>query len=499
MNKASMDSVPNSNEERGQRKREFFIIIAVIAIVAMLTFVENRVIHFGSDLPISNTILMFILININLLLLILLIFLVLRNVVKLLYDRKRKVMGAKLRTKLVVAFIALTLLPTIVLFFFSINFITNSIKFWFNVPVEQALENALGVGRNIYTLAEEKNQKALSSYIQVAQRAFNIDGVEVYSPNSRRITFALMPKLENKPLKSVSATAFQQKMLPNKVRTISINIPEGQLVRTIGTVPFGVDHSEAKVYLVLNYLIPADLSEKLFSISRGYEEYQQIKFLKGPIQVTYYITLSIVALLVVFCAVWFGFYLAKSITIPIMALADGTKKVAEGDLDFSIADVADDEIGSLVASFNMMTKDLRNNREQLELSARMLRERNIEIEARRQYIEIVLRNISTGVVTLDADNRVTTINKSAEKMLQLQANEVLNRGYQGLLWGQYLERAQNVIDTLANSQEKMMELPLKLTINNRPKHFLVSLNALTDDTGKHVGIVMVFDDLTEPK
>ncbi len=518
MNKASMDSVPSSNEERGQRKRDFFIIIAVIAIVAMLTFVENRVIHFGSDLPISNTILMFILININLLLLILLIFLVLRNVVKLLYDRKRKVMGAKLRTKLVVAFIALTLLPTIVLFFFSINFITNSIKFWFNVPVEQALENALGVGRNIYTLAEEKNrffldriayqiktkklyeeknQKALSSYIQVAQRAFNIDGVEVYSPNSRRITFALMPKLENKPLKSVSATAFQQKMPPNKVRTISINIPEGQLVRTIGTVPFGVDHSEAKAYLVLNNLIPADLSEKLFSISRGYEEYQQIKFLKGPIQVTYYITLSIVALLVVFCAVWFGFYLAKSITIPIMALADGTKKVAEGDLDFSIADVADDEIGSLVASFNMMTKDLRNNREQLELSARMLRERNIEIEARRQYIEIVLRNISTGVVTLDADNTVTTINKSAEKMLQLQANRVLNSRYQSLLWGQYLKRAQNVIDTLASSQEKMMELPLKLTINGRTKRFLVSLNALTDDTGKHVGIVMVFDDLTE--
>src|SRR5210317_1388312 len=102
MKKAEMDSSPDSNGERGQRKREFFIIIAVIAIVAILTFVENRVIHFGSDLPISNTILMFILININLLLLILLIFLVLKNVVKLLYDRKRKVMGAKLRTRLVI-------------------------------------------------------------------------------------------------------------------------------------------------------------------------------------------------------------------------------------------------------------------------------------------------------------------------------------------------------------------------------------------------------------
>ena len=120
-----MNSANLTNEERRRRKREVVIIIAIIVIVAVLTFAENRVIHFGADFPISNTILMFILININLLLLILLIFLVLRNLVKLLYDRKRKVMGAKLRTKLVVAFIALTFLPTVVLFFFSINFIAN--------------------------------------------------------------------------------------------------------------------------------------------------------------------------------------------------------------------------------------------------------------------------------------------------------------------------------------------------------------------------------------
>jgi len=513
-----MDSAFISHEERRRRKREIVIIIAIIVIVAVLTFAENRVIHFGADFPISNTILMFILININLLLLILLIFLVLRNLVKLLYDRKRKVMGAKLRTKLVVAFIALTLLPTIVLFFFSINFITTSIEFWFNVPVEQALENSLKVGRNMYTFAEEnnrffleriayqiktkklyeeKNRKALSKYIQVVQRAFNLDGVEVYSLNSKRMTFALTPNLEGKPFKTVSAADFQQKMPPNKVRSISESTGKGQLLRTIGTVPFGVEHPDAKAYLVLSDLIPRDLSERMFSISRGYEEYQQIKLLKRPIQITYYITLSIVALLVLFCAVWFGFYLAKSITIPIMALADGTKKVAEGDLSFTIGAVADDEIGSLVTSFNRMTNDLRNNREQLELSARMLRDRNIEIEARRQHIEIVLKNVSTGVVTIDADGMVTTINKSAEKMLNLQADRILNTSYQNLLWGQHLTLAQKVVDSLASSQETAVEMPLKLTIDGRPRSFLISLNSLTDDMGKHMGIVMVFDDLTE--
>jgi len=518
MNKNNMDSASLTNEERRRRKREIVIIIAIIVIVAVLTFAENRVIHFGADFPISNTILMFILININLLLLILLIFLVLRNLVKLLYDRKRKVMGAKLRTKLVVAFIALTFLPTIVLFFFSINFITTSIEFWFNVPVEQALENSLRVGRNIYTFAEENNRffleriayqvkaknlyetnnkKALAKYIQIVQREFNIDAVEVYSANSKRLIFALAPELEGKPFKTVSAADFQQKMQTNQVRSISENYRKDQLLRTIGTVPFGVEHAEAKAYLVLSDLIPRDLSEKMLSISRGYEEYQQIKLLKRPIQITYYITLSIVALLVLFCAVWFGFYLAKSITIPIMALADGTKKVAEGDLSFSIGAVADDEIGSLVSSFNTMTRDLRNNREQLELSARMLHERNIEIEARRQHIEIVLRNVSTGVVTIDADGVVTTLNKSAEKMLNLQAEKILNTSYQNLLWGQHLDLAEEVVGSLASAQEKAVEMPLKLTIEGRPRSFLISLYALTDDTGKHMGIVMVFDDLTE--
>ncbi len=436
-----------SIDDQKRRKREIIIIGVILTLVALLTFAENRIIHFGADFPISNTILMFILININMLLLLLLIFLVLRNLVKLLYDRKRKVMGARLRTKLVVAFIALTLLPAIVLFFFSINFITSSIEFWFNVPVEQALENSLKVGRNIYTITEDNNRffldrvayqiktkklyepakhKALSHYVQVVQNAFNIDGVEVYGTNSKRMTYALIPDLENKPFSVVSANDLQQEMNANNVRTISEIIDRGQLIRTIGTVPFGVKHTEAKAFIVMNVIIPSDLSEKMESISRGFEEYQQIKLLKKPIQITYYITLSIVGLLVVFCAVWFGFYLAKSITIPIMALAEGTKKVAEGDLSFTIGAVADDEIGSLVNSFNKMTKDLRGNREQLELSARMLRERNIEIEARRQYMEIVLKSVSAGVITLDAGGYITTINTSAEKMLLLKSKDVLH-------------------------------------------------------------------------
>jgi two-component system nitrogen regulation sensor histidine kinase NtrY len=204
-----------------------------------------------------------------------------------------------------------------------------------------------------------------------------------------------------------------------------------------------------------------------------------------------------VALLVVFCSVWFGFYLAKTITIPIKVLAEGIRRVKEGDLSVNIAMVADDEIGSLVDSFNKMTKDLRIGRDQLELSARLLREQNVEIEKRRQYMEIVLKNVSAGVITLDAGGFISTINKSAEKMLNLKPENMLQKSYKTLLSGQLLELAEEVINNLKTSQHDAAELPLKLTIDGRPMSFIMHINALKDDSGKHMGMVMVFDDLTE--
>ena len=214
-----------------------------------------------------------------------------------------------------------------------------------------------------------------------------------------------------------------------KVRTLTETVGNGELLRTVGTVPFGAAPQEAVAHVVLGLFIPPDLSENMESISRGFDEYQQIKLLKKPIQITYYITLSIVALLVIFCAVWFGFYLAKTITIPIMELADGTRRIAEGDLTVTIdSAAADDEIGSLVLAFNKMTRDLRSSRQQLEFSANKLSEQNQEIEARRQYMEIVLKNVSAGVITLDADGMVTTFNTSAERMLNIDAGQAVCHG-----------------------------------------------------------------------
>ena len=507
-----------SEQEARRRKREWIIMLILVVVVGLLTYVETKVVRFGAGLPISNTVVMFILININTLVLLLLIFLVFRNVVKLLYDRKRKVMGAKLRTKLVVAFAGLSLIPTILLFFFSIQFITSSVEFWFNVPVEHSLQRSLDVGKYVYKhvtennrfyleriayqiarrdLLNEENKKALTRYIQVAQRAFNIHAIEVYSTHSERLAVALDADLEGTPFSPVSANAIQKEFHKANSTTLTGRLSLGEIIRTLGCIPFNAGPDEAIGVVAVTTVIPAGPSENLAAISRGFDQYQQMKMMRRPIQVSHLITLSIVALLIIFCSTWFGFYLAKTLTTPIQELAEATRLVAEGELNFTIDRGTDDEMGMLVNAFNKMTRDLRAGKQQLELSTRELRERNLEIEQRRLYMETVLKNVSTGVISINAVGFISTINKSAEKMLGLKAEQVLNRSYKKVLSSEYLGLARDILEDLENSPGNSVEKPVKITIDEVTRAFMVHVTALRDDKGRYMGMVVVFDDLTE--
>jgi two-component system nitrogen regulation sensor histidine kinase NtrY len=511
-------SKPIDRNEKRRRHRELIIIAFIVIVVALLTWFEFRIFNFGSEFPISNTLLMFSLMNINLLLLLLLIFLVFRNLVKLLYDRKRKILGSKLRTRLVAAFITLTLLPTSILFFFSLWFITTSIAFWFNAPVEQALENSLKVGQQLYqnienhhrffleriayqlnskNLLARDQRKDLDRYVEVVRRSLNFNGVEIYTPKTKLISVSISDEIEPNELHPIPTARLLQRNGDTQVFSMSENGKYGEAYRSIGTVPFAETGDRIKAFVVITRLIPPDLSTNMVSISKGFDEYQQMKLLKDPVRSTYYITLSIVALLVVFCAVWFGFYLARTISVPIQNLAEGIQRVAEGDLVFSIAKTGDDEIGSLVDSFNRMTGDLRVNRQQLEHSAQQLRDQNYEIEQRRRYMAIVLRNISAGVISLDADGYIKTINKAAERLLDLEASVIINKPYRELLGGQHLNLTEEVIEDLKHTTDDSVERPLRLSINHQPRSFVLHINALKTSSGDTMGMVVVFDDLTD--
>ncbi len=511
------DAVENAKQKRSRRKKEGFFILAILVAVAFLTLIETRITPFGTDFPLSSTVLMFILININLLLLLTLLLLVFRNLAKLYYEKKKNVFGSKLKTRLITSFVILALVPTTVLFFFSIQFISTSIAFWFNAPVEQTLENSLAVGQKLYNYIEEKdvffarraafqidsrkllekeNHNELNRYTQVIQRAFNRHAVEVYTPDAKRVSLSLANELE--PLYfGLLTTSDLNKMSGEKVTTtIYQPIDQGEFLRTVSTIPFDTSPDKVLGYIVVTTLISRDLSENLTAILDGMEEYHQLKLTKKPAQISYYIALSIVALLVVFCAIWFGFQLAKSITVPIMKFAEGTRRISEGDLKYQIDFETDDEIGTLIKSFNSMTAQLAAGREQIALSREMLKQQNAELEKSRQYIEIVLQNISAGVVSINDTGVITTINKSAESMLAIKNRNIIGCNFRQILTGEYLQMADKLHEQAAAGQH-YMQIPISATVSGTPKHFSLHYSTLKDHAGHHIGAVLVFDDVTE--
>jgi len=512
-----MDELTNPKLEQARKRKDYFLILVILIVVGILTFIETRVTDFGSDFPLSSTVLMFILINTNLLLLLALLLLVFRNLAKLYYEKKNNIFGSKLKTRLIAAFIVLALLPTTVLFYFSIHFISTSIAFWFNTPVEQTLDSSLAVGQKLYEYIEERNEfyakraayqidsrkllekeneKKLTRYTQITQRAFNRHAVEIYTPDAKRISLSLANELESLHFGLLSSNDLTHTPEGRFSHTISQNIKEGEFLRTIAAIPFGSDPKKAQAFIVITALVSPELSQNLQAILKGIEEYHQLKLAKKPAQVTYYIALSIVALLVVFCAVWFGFQLAKSITIPIMKFAEGTQRVTDGDLNYQIDFQTDDEIGTLIKSFNSMTKQLATGREQIALSGEMLQQQNTELEKSRQYIEIVLENISAGVISIDKKGIITTINKAAESLLDINSHDILNRNFKDVLKNDYLKIADKIYDQVSQGQETL-EIPLSATVSGAPKHFSLNFNTLKDDAGKNMGAVLVFDDVTE--
>ncbi|MBW2581465.1 MAG: HAMP domain-containing protein, partial [Deltaproteobacteria bacterium] len=199
------------------------------------------------------------------------------------------------------------------------------------------------------------------------------------------------------------------------------------LIWTLTPVYTPTDTKQMAGLLIVGQLLPKDFMTSMAEITRGFENYQQMKMLKKPLKISHLIMLSLVTLLILFCSTWFGFYLAKSITVPIQELAEGTRRIADGDLDVHVDQDSDDEIGTLVNSFNRMTLDLQASQAALEETNLELKLTSEENERGRRYMEIVLGNVAAGVVSVDGEGHLRTINKSAESMFGLQAEDVLTR------------------------------------------------------------------------
>jgi two-component system nitrogen regulation sensor histidine kinase NtrY len=224
-------------------------------------------------------------------------------------------------------------------------------------------------------------------------------------------------------------------------------------------------------------------------ISSTHQEFRQVRVLEGPIRTIYLTILTAITLVVILLSTWFGFFLAKGISVPLQALAEGTEAIARGRLDYQIPQVSDDEFGVVVESFNKMTRDLRTSDDALKRS-------NAELERRRKYMEVVLSNVASGVVAIDRDGRISTINKNAEKLLNIRVSQILGKHFSDVLRPDHQEAVREMIREIQRLGRETLARQVTASINGQALTLLVSLTVLRDEEGQDMGVVAVFEDLT---
>jgi len=509
---------PTSNRrENSKRRREWALILGSIILVVILTRFESQVYDLTSQLPVVNSILVLAIININILLIILFLFLVFRNLFKLILERRRKIPGARLRSKLVVAFVALSLVPTMLLFLVSAGFITNTIENWFNSQIENSLEESLEVAKTYYKnsatnalyyadqiasiiknekLLNENNLSSLQEVIRGKQQEYNLGVVEIFSSTFEELVRESNPQVPAADFTDPGSELLKESLLGKRFSHVT-PIGRADLIRGFVPIYSNWNPNDVVGVVVVNYYVPYSLVNKMKEISDSFTQYKNTKTFKSQIQKGYIIVLLLIALVIIFLATWFGFHLARGITVPIQELAQATERIADGDLDVEIDLRSEDEVGTLVAAFNRMTADLRRSRAELTAANRELQSSNLELDQRRRYMEIVLRNVTAGVISVDRDGHLTTINKSAEKLLKISGSIMLGCNFREVVDSRHLPIIRDFLNELTSSERDSISRQVTIEIQEQKVTLLINVTTLRDENHEFMGTVVVFDDLTQ--
>ncbi|HZV80998.1 MAG TPA: HAMP domain-containing protein, partial [Geobacteraceae bacterium] len=502
--------------EQRKRKREAFIIAISLLLITVLMTTQVHLTRISSEVPMGANILIFGLINIITLLIILFIYLMARNIFKLVKERRQNKMGARLRTKLVLAFVALSLFPTMLLFFVSAGYISNSIQNWFNRQIEASLDESMEVAQTYYKnsaanalfyaeqisgfirnrkLLNDENLPDLKALIREKQKEYNLGVVEVFSAQREELVRAANPKLPISEFTNPSSDDLDVGLRGKELSRVN-SIGKADLIRGIVPIYSTWNPKDVVGTVVVNYYVPYSLVSKMKEITTSYHDFRQLKILKRPITTTYILTLLLITIVIISLAMWFGINLARSMTDPIQELADATRQIADGNLEIELSGGSHDEIGQLIQAFNKMAADLKNNQQALRQVNRDLTSSNLELDGRRRYMETVLKHITAGVIATNSAGVITTINKSAERLLQIETGELLGKNFREVLRSTQLDIVKEMLRDIVLHKQDILNKQIDLQIKENRITLQVNLTLLKDDNGDFLGTVVVFDDLT---
>ncbi|HVS15605.1 MAG TPA: ATP-binding protein [Thermoanaerobaculia bacterium] len=497
-----------------QRLRDNRVLFLLLSLTLLFLTVSYYAVLRGRELDpasINSRILLFTLRNANVVLVLAVGFVLVRNLVKLWVERRHKKLGAQFKTKLVATYIGLSLLPVLLLFAYANRVVQGSLDTLFDPPggdvlaagngVSQALtlehqernvrsaRAALAATRRV-TFADPEQRPRLSRVLQNEMARQGVDLVVAYE-DTEFVHASLNPRSGVTQLPELDRDFLVDALRDGEAADV-VEIPERQERWILGAATRPGEAGGPREVVVSGTVIPADLASQTELLVHAFQANRQLKAQEDDIRTISLLLLLMVTLVLLLVCTWVGLILARRVTVPIEALAEGTRRIISGDLDHRVDVEADDELGVLVDSFNRMTSELQRNEELIAKSHRELTASNRELAEERALIGAVLDNVAAGVVSFDDAGVVLTVNAAALRMLLLREEQVLGRRLEELVAEQPQLRA---LLSEPPSGRGSIAREVRLSLGAEWKTFEIKSAPLPGAHGG--GMVLVLEDLTE--
>ncbi len=440
----------------------------------------------------------------NLLLLAVFLLLIIINVWRLASQVIKRQPGSRLTLRLLLMVVLLAIVPVGIVYAFSIWLLQEGVDSWFDADVEQALQDSVDLSRSSLDLHMRHLRQQTLPMVKELAETTSLDAPLVINDLLRRSGAAEIVMFNSSSRIIASGGEVGAAVLPRLPgATVMRLVSQGETyvgldpikesglhVRLVFPMRSSTPGAEKRMVQVL-YPMSDRISDLALSVQEGFGKYNQLVYLRKPLKQNFNLILTLVLLLGVLFSVWAAFYSARRLVEPIKDLAQGTKAVAAGEYHKKIPVERNDDLGMLVVSFNQMMERLSLARDKAKLSQRL-------IDSQRLYLQTILENLSSGVISLDQHLVIKTANVTASRILNTDINQFIGRDVAQLsLANEYLKSFCDQVVPMLQSSEKQWQTEIKLFDGDRGKMLMcrgVTLPAETEHTG---GYALVFDDVTE--
>ena len=490
------DNQSPERRERIRRRRRILLWVLGATVLLLLAIIVSQQLWLWTvvrpETP-ADALILYALSTLNFVAFVVFLFIFVRNLLKLRRERRERQLGSKVKTRLLVYFISISFLPITAMAVFSYLFLNRSLEKWFNPFPDEIVQQATEVKR--LTLAsQDKALRDTASLLAMLLAGQTTE--ERQSTMQQVVSSGQLVRIEitgrdgstvfENPNLSQEDSVQLEKLFSNARQVRDLNQVDGKEFDALA-VP--LNQSELLI-IAPQKRASNDLTDLVAGSER---DYQDLVSKQRRVRLLGLSTLGLMTLILLFVSSWVAIYLARGIATPIKALAEASNEIARGNLTHRVTTIADDELALLAESFNQMTTQLEENRSRIEAGAAELRDTNLALNERRNYIETVLQSLSTGVISLDENDCVTTLNLAAARMLALVDKVEDNPKLSNLIGSEdwlvidrLLRRARRTGHATEQTQLGSGALPVSMTAT-----------ALPDSRGPRRGVVLVIEDLSE--